>query len=213
VAERSVDAVVFDYGGVLTTPVPISTRQWLEAERIDVDGFYVVMREWMAAGAVNGSPVHLLETGELSGPEFERELAGRLTTADGVGVIADGLLARMLGGMRPDPEMFELVEQVRALGVRVGLLSNSWGNTYPENIATLFDPVVISGEVGLRKPDPRIYQLTLGHLGTRPDRVVFVDDIPMNVEAATALGIRGLRHRDAASTRAALAELLPGLAA
>lgn len=212
-AERSVDAVVFDYGGVLTTPVSTSTRRWLAAERIDVDGFYRVMREWMAADVPEGSPVHRLETGELPGPEFERALAERLTTADGSPVAAEGLLRRMLGGLAPDPVMFDLVREVRGAGVRVGLLSNSWGNhTYPDEIVGHFDPVVISGSVGLRKPDPRIYRLTLEQLDIEPGRVAFVDDLPMNVSAAATLGMHGFRHTDAAATRAALAGLVPELA-
>jgi putative hydrolase of the HAD superfamily len=213
VAERSVDAVVFDYGGVLTAPVRTSTKQWLAAEGIDVDGFYLVMREWMAAEAELGSPVHQLETGELTGEDFSQALAVRLRTEAGLPVSAEGLLGRMLEGLVPDPEMDALVEDVRATGVRVGLLSNSWGNTYPEDIATRFDPVVISGEVGLRKPDPRIYEVALDALAIAPERVAFVDDMPVNVAAATELGIHAVRHTDASATRSALAELLPELAA
>lgn len=207
------DAVVFDYGGVLTTPVPASTRQWLADEGISTDAYYQVMREWMGANAAEGSPVHRLETGELADAEFERALAERLTVDAGVSVAADGLLLRMLGGLRPDPDMLALADRLRAAGIRVGLLSNSWGtHPYPGHITEHFDPVVISGLVGLRKPDPRIYQLALDQLGIRPDRVVFVDDLAMNVAAAAALGMRAHRHTDAVTTRAALAGLLPEVA-
>ena len=207
----TVDAVVFDYGGVLTSAVRETTTQWLAADDIDEASFATVMREWMAREADAGSPVHRLETGELTGPEFEVEFAARLRTTGGGPVAAEGLLARLFAGMRPDPAMFALVAELRELGVAVAVLSNSWANTYPEDLAELVDAVVISGEVGLRKPDPKIYELVLEALGLPARRCVFVDDAPVNVEAALALGMAAIRHRDAASTRAELAALIPSL--
>lgn len=206
----TVDAVVFDYGGVLTSPVRETTAQWLAADAIDETSFATVMRDWMARDAELGSPVHRLETGELTGPEFELEFAARLATTSGGTVVAEGLLARMFAGMRPDPAMFALVAELRGL-VKVAVLSNSWANTYPDNLAELVDAVVISGEVGLRKPDPKIYQLILDQLGLPARSCVFVDDAPVNTEAAAALGMTAIRHRDAASTRAELAALIPSL--
>jgi len=212
VAENgTIDAVVFDYGGVLTSAVRDTTTQWLATDDIDQDSFATVMREWMARDAVDGSPVHQLETGAISGAEFEVEFAARLRTTSGDPVVAEGLLARMFAGMRPDPAMFGLLGELRGLGHRVGVLSNSWANTYPDNLAVLVDGVVISGEVGLRKPDPKIYALALDQLDVSAARTVFVDDAPINVDAALALGMRAIRHRDAESTRAELAALIPSL--
>jgi putative hydrolase of the HAD superfamily len=114
--------------------------------------------------------------------------------------------------MRPDPAMFELAGELRGLGIRVALLSNSWGNTYPRALIDgLLEPVVISGEVGLRKPLEPIYRLTLDLLGLPAGRVLFVDDAEPNVLGARAVGMRALLHTDVATTRAALAELVPGL--
>lgn len=209
---RPFDAVVFDYGGVLTTPLRDSTGQWLAADRITPDSFALAMREWLGRGAAPGSPIHRLETGELSGPDFERAFAARLATHDGTPVSSDGLLARLFAGMRTDPAMFDLLRDLRATGVKVGLLSNSWGNHYPDDLHEKFDAMVISGEVGLRKPDPVIYRLVLDKLDVPAERAVFVDDAPVNVEAAIALGMRAIRHQDAAATRAALETLIPGLA-
>lgn len=206
-----VDAVVFDYGGVLTSAVRDTTAHWLAADGIEADSFFTVMREWMARDVDTVSPVHRLETGELTAVEFEEAFAARLTTANGAPVVAEGLLGRLFAAMRPDQDMLDLMRELRSQEIKVGLLSNSWANTYPDDLPSLCDAVVISGEVGLRKPDPAIYRLVLDRLGVPAQRCVFVDDAPVNVEAAIALGMHAFRHSDAASTRAALSELIPSL--
>jgi putative hydrolase of the HAD superfamily len=212
VADREIDAVVFDYGGVLTTPLRVSTPRWLAADRITQDSFTEVMRDWLGRDAAAGSPVHRLETGELPGVDFERLFAARLVTEDGTPVVASGLLRRLFAGMAVDEAMVALVRDLRAAGLRLGLLSNSWANTYPDELLALFDAVVISGEVGLRKPDPVIYRLVLDKLAVPAARSVFVDDVAVNVAAATELGMHAVRHHDAEQTRTALSELIPALA-
>jgi epoxide hydrolase-like predicted phosphatase len=207
-----VQAVIFDYGGVLTGPVRDSIAAWLHADGIDPASFSRTLKAWLSRDAPDGTPVHRLETGALGVDEFDALLAAELTTRDGRAVDPVGVLALLFAGMRPDPAMFDLARQLRDAGLRVGLLSNSWGNTYPrERIDGLFDPVVISGEVGLRKPLAPIYALTLERLGLPADRVLFVDDAEPNVLGARAVGMRALQHTDADTTRAALAELIPGL--
>ncbi|MER6592170.1 HAD family phosphatase, partial [Micromonospora purpureochromogenes] len=200
---NQVDAVVFDYGGVLTGPVRDSIAAWLRADGIDPASFSRTLKAWLSRDAPDGTPVHRLETGALGVDEFDALLAAELTTLDGRAVDPVGVLARLFAGMRPDPAMVDLARQLRDAGVRVGLLSNSWGNTYPrELIDGLFDPVVISGEVGLRKPLAPIYALTLERLGLPADRVLFVDDAEPNVLGARAVGLRALLHTDADTTRA-----------
>jgi putative hydrolase of the HAD superfamily len=213
VEQRRIDAVVFDYGGVLTTPVRSSHDQWLADEGIVEDSYRAVMREWLLGDSAVDSPVQRLETGQMTGEQFERELAARLKTATGQPVTAEGLLTRMFAVMHPDTAMLALIAELRAAGLRVGLLSNSWSNHYPADVLALCDPVIISGEVGLRKPDPRIYQLLLDRLGLPAARTAFVDDVAPNVAAAAALGIHAIRHVDAATTRAALVPLVPDLPA
>ena len=209
----AIEAVVFDFGGVLTTPVRDSIAAWLEADGIRPESFSATLKEWLGRNAAAGSPVHRLETGELSIPEFDALLAARLTTYAGTPVDPTGVLRRLFAGMGADEEMYALLADLRAAGIRTALLSNSWGNTYPrERLAELMDAMVISGEVGLRKPDPAIYRLALERLGiAEPAAAAFVDDASPNVEGAAALGMHAVLHRDAASTRAALAALIPGL--
>jgi epoxide hydrolase-like predicted phosphatase len=208
----TIRAVVFDYGGVLTTPVRDSIASWLDADGIHPPSFSAVLKEWLARTAADGTPIHLLETGELSPADFEEALAARLVTRTGTPVDPAGILARLFAQLRPDPRMFHLVEQLRGSGIRTALLSNSWGNTYPrERIDALFDPVVISAEVGLRKPHAAIFELTLQRLGLPAGDVVFVDDAEPNLEGARAVGMHGVLHIDPLAVRTELVRLIPGL--
>ncbi|MFI9813413.1 HAD family hydrolase [Saccharothrix variisporea] len=207
--ERRVDAVVLDWGGVLTVSVPAFIQDWLTRENIDRDRYSATMRAWMGRDAAPDNPVHRLETGELAADEFEALLAAELTTLDGREIAAQGLLRRMFGSATPDPAMVDLVRTVRDTGVTTVLLSNSWGEGYPEDLLLeLFDTIVISGRIGLRKPDPRIFTHTLDLIGLPAHRCVFLDDAPVNVEGARAVGLHAHRHTDADSSRAVLADLL-----
>jgi putative hydrolase of the HAD superfamily len=207
-----VDAVLFDYGGVLTGPVGDSIRAWHAADGIDPASFTRTLKQWLSRTVDWETPIHQLETGEMSNDEFERVFAAELTTLEGGAPEASGILGRMFAQMRPDPDMFALVEELRGCGVRVGLLSNSWGNTYPRaEIDALIDPVVISGEIGLRKPQAAIYEHALEQLDLPASRVLFIDDAEPNIIGAQAVGLRALLHTHPRSTRAALAAFVPAL--
>ena len=208
----TVRGVIIDWGGVLTTPLREAIAGWVAAEDIDTDGYRELMREWFVrAYAEDGtvSPIHGLEDGSLPAEEFERTLAERLRTRGGTAVAAEGLLQRMFAGFEPVEEMYAALRKARAAGVRTCLLSNSWGNTYPrERFGEIFDEVVISSEVGLRKPDPAIFQHALDLVGLPPQECAFIDDIEHNVRAAEELGIVGVHHTDAGSTVPRLERLL-----
>jgi putative hydrolase of the HAD superfamily len=203
--------VITDWGGVLTSPLNDAIAAWVTAERLDSLHYRKVMRAWVTeAYAGSGTnPIHGLEDGSLEPAEFERMLAAELRTVDGDPVPAQGLLNRMFLAFLPVEPMYDALRAVRAHGVRTALLSNSWGNTYPRELwAELFDAVVISGEVGLRKPDAAIYHRVLDTLGLTAAECVFVDDIEHNVRAAEALGMVGLHHTDVMATLTRLEELL-----
>ena len=106
--------------------------------------------------------------------------------------------------------MVGAVRAARAAGIRTGLTSNSWGTArYPhELLGELFDGVVLSGEVGIRKPAPRIYELGARAIGMAPARCVFVDDLPFNLPPAQSLGMVTVHHTSAATTIAELERLL-----
>ncbi|HMD91643.1 MAG TPA: HAD family phosphatase [Trebonia sp.] len=160
-------------------------------------------------GTANGNPVHALERGECTVAEFERLLAARLIRTDGTPVPAEGLLTRMLSASVPVPAMYQLIRDLRAKGIRTALLSNSWGaGGYPrEDFPGLFDAVVISGEVGMRKPEPRIFHHAAGLLGIAPRECVFIDDLEANVQAAADVGMTGVHHTDPIRTQQRLTEL------
>jgi epoxide hydrolase-like predicted phosphatase len=210
---RPVRAVALDFGGVLTTPVRESVDAWLAEDGIRPDSFADVMRAWLGHEAPDGTPVHALETGTMSVAEFEHALAARLVPRDGGRPVrAEGLLTRLFAGMRPEPAMLALVRDLRAAGVATGLLSNSWGNTYPPEVRDgLFDAVVVSGEVGLRKPDPAIFARVLDALGVAASEAAFVDDVRPHVASARSLGMQAHQHESPATTRAWLAARVPGL--
>jgi putative hydrolase of the HAD superfamily len=208
----TVRGLIIDWGGVLTTPLKDAIASWIEADAIDSDGYRAVMLEWLEqAYATDGAqnPVHGLEDGTLSPAEFERRLAARLRTRGGEPVVAEGLLARMFGSFKPVEPMYEALRRARGAGVRTCLLSNSWGNTYPRELfGELFDGVVISSEVGLRKPDPAIFRHALELIGLPAHECAFVDDIEHNIRAAEELGIAGVHHVDEETTVARLEQIL-----
>ena len=205
--------IITDWGGVLTTPILTTVRAWIDADGIDWDSYVAVMRPWVF-GAYSGdtasNPVHALERGECSIAEFESTLAARLLSMNGEAIVADGLLRRMFAASLPVPAMYEMIRVLRAAGFGTALLSNSWGcEEYPRaDFPGLFDTVVISGEVGMRKPEPEIFLHAAGTLGLEPAECVFIDDVEANIAAAVACGMTGVHHTEPAATAAALEDLL-----
>jgi putative hydrolase of the HAD superfamily len=196
--------LLVDWGGVLTGDTRTAVEAWAQADGVPLDAYVGIVRDWMgepygAEALLN--PIHALERGEMTLPDFEGRLAEALTERTGRPWAPEGLLARMFEHFEHAPDMSGLVRRARAAGLRTGLLSNSWGNDYPrDGWDEMFDVVVISGEVGMRKPEPRIFEHALGLLGLHPEECVFVDDLAHNVSAAEALGIVGVRHRSYAET-------------
>jgi len=191
--------LVVDWGGVLTGEMRTAVQSWAEADGVPLDSYVATMRDWM--GEPYGvearlNPIHALERGEITVPDFEARLAEALTTRTGRTFDADGLLARLFSHFEHAPDMSGLVRRARTAGLRTGLLSNSWGNDYPrDGWDEMFDVVVISGEVGMRKPERGIFEHTLDLLGLPAEQTVFVDDLRHNIEAAVALGMVGVHHR------------------
>ena len=202
-------ALLVDFGGVLTTSVTRSFRAFCRdmglpselAKEAFVEAYH---------HHEGDSPVHQVEVGAITVEEFAAGLADVLTERSGIEIPADGLVARLFAKMEPDEAMFTAVAAARRAGVRTALLSNSWGSdAYPhDRFGEMFDAVVISGDVGLRKPDPAIFRLGAQQLDVEPTDCVFVDDLDKNLHVAESLGMIGILHRSAAETIAQMAEHL-----
>lgn len=192
-------ALIVDWGGVLTSPLEAALDDWYAAEGIPADAFAGAMRDFHDEALTALSvfdPVAALERGELRVERFEKELAVRIERRCGVPVPAEGLIKRMFAGFAAAPAMVNVVRRAKAAGLGTALLSNSWGNEYlRDDWDALFDAVVISGEVGMRKPDAEIFDYTLRRLGRRPGEAVFVDDMEQNVRGAAAVGMICVHHR------------------
>lgn len=194
----SLCGLVVDWGGVLTAPIDEAISAWSRHEGIELDVYRTVMRGWIDGAA---SPIHRLERGELGTDEFEQLLASAFCD-QGIAVTADGLLARMLDGLRDlSDDMVSLVRRARQLGLRTALLSNSWGEHYPEHLwVGAFDEVVISGRIGMRKPERAIFAHTAELLQLPADQCVMVDDLAANIKGAVAAGMVGVLHRSYGDT-------------
>ena len=194
------EAVLFDFGGVLTTPVWDSFAAFCRDEGLEPEAVKDLFRHDPDALA----DLRGLETGALTEDEFERKFGTRLGLKDHA-----GLIDSMFAGMRPLPAMVEAVRGVRAAGLATGLVSNSWSVDHYDRhlLAELFDEVVISAEVRMHKPEPDIYLLAAKGLGVAPRACLFVDDLRENCEGAEAVGMTAIRHVDAEQTIARLQRL------
>ncbi len=194
-------ALVVDFGGVLTTDIWPAFATFCEGEGLEPD----TVRELFRGDGEALKLLRGLETGAVADADFERSFGELLGVAE-----SDGLITRMFADLRPEPAMLEAVAAARAGGVKTGLISNSWGlGIYDRLDSTeIFDATVISGEVGLHKPQPEIYLLACERLGVEPAEAVFVDDLRENCAGAEAVGMSALLHRDPAETVARLEELL-----
>ena len=195
--------LLVDFGGVLTTNVFDSFRAFCEDEGLDPEAIKRLFREDPGALA----SVRGLERGDLTEEQFAERFGELLELEpDRRG----GLVDRMFGHIQPEEQMVEALRRARAQGIRTGLISNSMGagrydrSTFPQ----LFDGVVISGDEGMHKPEPAIYELGAERVGLDPADCVFVDDLRENCEGAEAVGMTAVLHRGADTTLPRLEELL-----
>jgi putative hydrolase of the HAD superfamily len=210
-SNRALRGLIVDWGGVLTTSLRPSIEAWADEDGIDYLHYEQVLREWLGdsyGDEAEHNPIIALERGEIEVPHFEQQLAQRLRTREGGVVNGAGMLERMFSRFQHDTDMAGVVRAAKHHGLRTALLSNSWGNSYPrEGWDEMFDAIVISGEVGMRKPEQRVFRYTAGQLGLQPEDCVFVDDLEINVQAAVQAGLVGVHHQSYGDTVVALEEL------
>jgi epoxide hydrolase-like predicted phosphatase len=192
--------LLIDWGGVLTTNLFASFHAHCLRAEIDPQTLLGRFREDPEFREL----LIALEKGEIDEPAFEQRFAALLE------VEPEGLIDGLFSGVAPDLEMLDAVRRAHAAGVRTGLVSNSWGtHRYPHELFDeLFDGVVISGELGIRKPSRRMYELGAERAGVPAERCVYVDDLPFNLTPAEQLGMATVHHTSAETTIPELERLL-----
>lgn len=196
---NGIEAVVCDFGGVLTTPLLGSFMAFQDETGISTTDLGKAMEAITAERGEN--PLYELERGEITEPEF----------LDGLGAGLEPLLGHRphlhrfkeiyFEALHPNEPMIELMRELRGAGYRMALLTNNvreweplWRPMLP--VDEIFETVVDSAFVGVRKPEPRIYEITLERLGLAGERCLFVDDFPHNCEGARAHGINAVHFQD-----------------
>jgi putative hydrolase of the HAD superfamily len=202
----SMRALIFDVGGVLTTPVLGSFRLFCESEGLDLDDLRKAVGDLLNVGD-DDHPVAQLEMGLMEVGPFETWLCGELNRTFGTTIASEGVGHRLVSNVELEQRMFDVLTKAREAGIRTGMLSNSWGRTDYGALVDIFDGVVISGAEKMRKPDARIYRLAAERVGAEPEACVFVDDIARNVEGAKAVGMYAIHHTDPDMTIPQLEEL------
>ena len=194
-------AVFVDFGGVLMRTEDQEPRLRL-AERLGVPPGRLEKLIFESKSSLSAS------TGEIT------EAAHWQWVADTLGISrqeTEKLAADFFSGDRLDTVLIEFLRSLR-LQRRIGLISNAWSGLRDyitrSDFADVFDELVISAEVGLVKPDPRIYHLALDRLAVAPEESLFLDDMPANVQAALSIGMKAVQFIRTEETMAELKRIL-----
>jgi putative hydrolase of the HAD superfamily len=192
-------ALISDFGGVLTSPLAAGFLAYQEEARISLEDLGRAMQE--STDAYGEHPLYALERGEISEREFARRLEEGLHDGFDLGRLRELYFERL----EPNAPMIGFIGEQRRRGLRTALLTNNvreweplWRAKLPE-LDEIFEVVVDSAFVGMRKPEPRIYELTIERLGggLRAEDCLFLDDIEVNCEAARALGMTAVHFEHA----------------
>jgi putative hydrolase of the HAD superfamily len=202
-----IQALISDFGGVLTTPLVESFASMQGDSGVDLQAVGLAMARIAQEDGRN--PLFELETGRMTERDFLARLGRELSEDLGREVELHGFGERYFAHLDPNAELIAYLRDLRERGLRLALLTNNvreweplWRPKLP--VDELFETVVDSGFVGMRKPDPEIYELTLERLDLPAEACLFLDDIDVNVQTAESLGMRGVHFRDTAQ---AIAEI------
>ena len=207
-----IEAVISDFGGVLTSPMLDSFAAFQDSSGISLEQLGTAMGKlWGRHGA---NPLFELEKGRMSEARFLELLSEQLTTQLGHKVELQRFGERYFKNLHPNERMIDYMRQLRDRDLRLAICTNNvrewerfWRAKLP--VDEIFDVVVDSAFVGARKPEPRIYELTLERLAVPPRSALLIDDIELNCEAARELGIEAIWFR---STEQAIADIEARLA-
>jgi putative hydrolase of the HAD superfamily len=203
--------VITDFGGVLTSPLREAFEVVFARSGVPYDSFVNAMRALTVRDGVN--PMHELETGRITEEQFLGALSGQLSADAGREVSLNGFATTWFGALRVNEPVLARMHELRERGYRMALLTNNvreWSPLWRAMFAVedVFDVVVDSAFVGMRKPEPEIYELTLERLGARAQETLFIDDVSANCRAAVALGMRAVHFETNEQALAEIAEAL-----
>lgn len=207
-----IEAVVSDFGGVLTTPLLASFAAIQDEVGISAESLGRAMREGLKEG--EELPLFRLERGEISEDEFLERLSDGLEPVLGHRPHLHGFRHTFFGALDPNEPIIELMRELKERGLTMAMLTNNvreweplWRPMLP--VDEIFETVVDSAFVGCRKPEARIYELTLERIGVSAEACLFIDDLLPNCEGAEAAGMRAVHFRD---NEQAMAEIRAALA-
>lgn len=199
--------LILDFGGVLTTQMRLNGEAFERAEGLSPGAYFAALESHPDGIAVYAD----LEVGRATQEDWNQVVGGIL------GVDPTDLMRRALANLQPEPHIVAAAQRARAAGIKVAMLSNSFGlhpyNPYQDKglWTDFFDAMILSEVEGVRKPSPRIYERALQALGLTGPECVFVDDVAANLQPAELLGIRTVHHAtDSAATAALLDSFLRG---
>ena len=195
-----ITTVISDFGGVLTTPLLNSFAAFQDKTGIAPESLGRAMQS--IAERDGAHPLYELETGRMTEAAFLAGLATALEAELGHEPELHGFREIYFEALQPNDPMIELMREIKAGGRRMALLTNNvreweplWRSMLP--VDEIFELVVDSGFVGVRKPDVEIYELTLARLNATPaEDCLFVDDVQVNVDTARAMGMTAVHFRD-----------------
>jgi len=192
-------AVVSDFGGVLTTPLLAAFAAFQDDSGISPENLGLAMREGLAEG--EELPLFKLERGEISEDEFIERLEDGLESILGHRPHLHHFRHKFFGALDPNEEMIALMRELKASGLKMAMLTNNvreweplWRSMLP--VDEIFEEIVDSAFVGCRKPEGRIYELTLERIGIPAQACLFVDDLQVNCEAAEKAGMKAVHFRE-----------------
>jgi putative hydrolase of the HAD superfamily len=196
---RRFEAVVSDFGGVLTTPLVESFMAFQNETGISTEVLGAAMQ---AATEANGeNPLFEMERGEITEVAFLEQLTDSLAPLLGHRPEMHRFKEIYFEALDPNPAMIDLMRELKAGGYRMAMLTNNvreweplWRSMLP--VDEIFETVVDSAFVGCRKPESRIYEIALDRLGLSAERCLFVDDVQVNCEGAERVGMTAVHFRD-----------------
>lgn len=201
-----IKAVISDFGGVITLPLNEAFARAHEELGVPLSALGDAMK--LATSRSDEPPLFKLERGQITDPEFMAIMQASISEVVGREVQLDNYGERLMRELRPNEPLLDYYAGLKARGVRLAILTNNVREWQPRWMPLLpdgmFELIVDSGFEGVRKPEPEIYERTLSRLGLEPGDCAFVDDLEVNVTAASELGLHGVWFR---STDQAVAEL------